>query len=196
MRAERCARSWSSSGVDRQCDRQLTPGSVRPQSVQRNRGSRTVAPPNSVATWRSRQSLTWHPPPQAEQAGAFFLGAPLAIDNTLYVMAEIRSALYLVALDPATGQVQWQQQLLGLEQSIGRSTRPADERVSHHLTPAASVCPTGAGTIVAIDVVKREFAWVYGYPAKSNRPRCETSGQTKPSPNWCEATINGSIARP
>src|SRR4029079_11431170 len=50
--------------------------------------------------------------------GAFFLGAPLAIDNALYVMAEIGSALYLVALDPATGHVQWQQQLLGLEQSI------------------------------------------------------------------------------
>ena len=33
-------------------------------------------------------------------------------------MAEIRSALYLVALDPVTGQVQWQQQLLGLEQGI------------------------------------------------------------------------------
>src|SRR3954469_9028663 len=50
--------------------------------------------------------------------GAFFLGAPLAIDNTLYVRGEIRSALYRVALDPATGQIQWQQQLLGLEQSI------------------------------------------------------------------------------
>lgn len=29
--------------------------------------------------------------------GAFFLGAPLAIDNTLYVMAEIGSTVYLVA---------------------------------------------------------------------------------------------------
>jgi plasmid replication initiation protein len=49
--AERCARSRSSSGVDRQCDAQLMPGSVRPQSMQRNRGSRTVTPPNRVAIW-------------------------------------------------------------------------------------------------------------------------------------------------
>ncbi len=34
-------------------------------------------------------------------AGAFFLGAPLAIDKSLYVLAEMRSAVYLVALDPA-----------------------------------------------------------------------------------------------
>ena len=47
----RCARSWSNSGVDRQCDGQLMPAWVRPQPVQRNRGSCTVAPPNSVAIW-------------------------------------------------------------------------------------------------------------------------------------------------
>ncbi len=95
--------------------------------------------------------------------GAFFLGAPLAIDNTLYVMAEIGSAVYLVALDPATGQVQWQQQLLRLEQSI--SLDPARRRAG--VTPSYAggvlVCPTAASTVVAIDVVKREFAWVYRY---------------------------------
>jgi outer membrane protein assembly factor BamB len=102
--------------------------------------------------------------------GAFFLGAPLAIDNTLYVIAEIGSALYLVALDPATGQVQWQQQLLRLEQSIALD--PARRRAG--VTPSYAggilVCPTGAGTIVAIDIVKREFAWVYGYPREVQSP--------------------------
>ena len=59
--------------------------------------------------------------------GAFFLGPPLAIDNTLYVMAEIRSAVYLLALDPATGTLEWQQQLVGLEQGI--TLDPARRRV-------------------------------------------------------------------
>jgi outer membrane protein assembly factor BamB len=97
-------------------------------------------------------------------AGAFFLGAPLAIDNTLYVMAEIRSALYLVALDPATGRVQWQQQLLGLEQSIALDPVRRRAGVTPSYAGGVLICPTGAGTVVAIDVVKREFAWVYGYP--------------------------------
>jgi outer membrane protein assembly factor BamB len=102
--------------------------------------------------------------------GAFFLGAPLAIDNTLYVIAEIRRALYLLALDPSNGQVQWQQQLLGLEQSI--SLDPAGRRAG--VTPSYSsgvlVCPTTAGTVIAIDLVKREFAWVYKYPRETQAP--------------------------
>lgn len=101
-------------------------------------------------------------------AGAFFLGAPLAIDNTLYVMAEMRSALYLIALDPATGQVQWQQQLIGLEQGI--TLDPARRRAG--AMPSYSggvlVCPTAASTVVAIDAIKREFAWVYKYPREAS----------------------------
>src|SRR5882757_4885742 len=113
--------------------------------------------------------------------GAFFLGAPLAIDNTLYVMAEIRSALYLVALDPATGQVQWLQQLLSLEKSI--SLDPARRRAG--VTPSYAggvlICPTGAGTVVAIDVVKREFAWVYGYPREVQSAEMRTFWQNQPA---------------
>ncbi len=105
-------------------------------------------------------------------AGAFFLGPPLAIDNTLYVMAEIRSALYLLAIDPVSGHVEWQQQLVGLEQGI--MLDPARRRVG--ATPSYAggilVCPTGASAAVAIDVVKREFAWVYRY-AREAQPNVD-----------------------
>ncbi len=96
-------------------------------------------------------------------AGGFFLGAPLPIDNSLFVMVEVRSALYLVALNSATGQIEWQQQLLGLEQGILMD--PLRRRAG--ATPSYSggilVCPTGASVAVAVDVVKRELAWVYRY---------------------------------
>jgi len=102
--------------------------------------------------------------------GAFFLGAPLAIDNMLYVMAEIRSAVYILALDPATGEVRWQQQLVGLEQGIGLD--PARRRAG--ATPSYEggilVCPTAASAVVAIDLVKREFAWVYRYAREAQTP--------------------------
>jgi outer membrane protein assembly factor BamB len=103
-------------------------------------------------------------------SGAFFFGAPLAIDNTLYVMAEIRSAVYLVALEPRTGEVRWQQQLVGLEQGIGLD--PARRTVGAMPSYAGGilVCPTSAGAAVAIDVVKREFAWVYRYPRDASSP--------------------------
>jgi outer membrane protein assembly factor BamB len=96
-------------------------------------------------------------------SGAFFLGAPLSIDNTLYAIAEMRMAIYLLALEPTTGKVRWQQQLLSLEQSI--SVDPLRRRVA--ATPSYSggilVCPTAAGATIAVDVGKREFAWVYRY---------------------------------
>jgi outer membrane protein assembly factor BamB len=96
-------------------------------------------------------------------AGAFFLGAPLPIDNTLYVMAEIRSALYLLALEPATGRLHWQQQLVGLEQGILLDVARRRVGASPSYSGGILVCPTGASAVVAIDVVKREFAWVYRY---------------------------------
>jgi outer membrane protein assembly factor BamB len=103
-------------------------------------------------------------------AGAFILGPPLAIDGTLYLMAEVRSAAYLIALDPATGHVRWQQQLVGLEQGI--LLDPARRRVG--ATPSYAggilICPTAAGAVVAIDVVKREFAWVYRYRREMPSP--------------------------
>ncbi|HEX3598695.1 MAG TPA: PQQ-binding-like beta-propeller repeat protein, partial [Lacipirellulaceae bacterium] len=100
-------------------------------------------------------------------AGAFFLGPPLAVDNTLYVLAEIRGALYVLAIEPRTGHVEWQQQLVGLEQGIALD--PARRRAG--ATPSYSggilVCPTAASTAIGLDVVKREFAWVYRYPREA-----------------------------
>jgi outer membrane protein assembly factor BamB len=96
-------------------------------------------------------------------AGAFFLGAPLAIDNNLYVMAEIRSAIYLLALEPASGKVRWQQQLVGLEQGIALDPTRRLAGATPSYAGGILVCPTSAGAVVAVDIVKREFAWVYRY---------------------------------
>jgi outer membrane protein assembly factor BamB/tetratricopeptide (TPR) repeat protein len=103
-------------------------------------------------------------------AGAFFFGTPLAIDNTLYVMAEIRSAVYLMALEPRTGEVRWQQQLVGLEQGIGLDPSRRTVAAMPSYAGGILVCPTSAGAAVAIDVVKREFAWVYRYPREVSSP--------------------------
>jgi outer membrane protein assembly factor BamB len=99
-----------------------------------------------------------------ELAGAFFLGPPVAVDGSLYALAEIRGAVYMLALDPATGKLDWRQQLVGLEQGITLDP----ERRLNSATPSFGagilVCPTTAGMVVAIDAIRREFAWVYRYP--------------------------------
>jgi outer membrane protein assembly factor BamB/thioredoxin-like negative regulator of GroEL len=102
--------------------------------------------------------------------GAFFLGAPLAIDDTLYVMAEIRSAVYLVALEPSTGKLRWQQQLVGLEQGIALDPMRRRSGATPSYDGGILVCPTGASAVVGIDIVKQEFAWVYRYPRQPQSP--------------------------
>lgn len=108
--------------------------------------------------------------PTGALSGAFFFGAPLAIDNTLYVMAEIGSAVYLVALEPRTGEVRWQQQLVKLEQGIGLDPTRRLVGAMPSYAEGILVCPTSVGAAVAIDVVKREFAWVYRYPREVASP--------------------------
>ncbi len=105
-----------------------------------------------------------------ELAGAFFLGVPLAVDNSLLVMAEIRSAIYLVALDPGTGKLQWQQQLADLELGIGLDPLRRDTGSTPSYAGGILICPTAAGVVVAVDVVKRELAWVYRYPRHIQSP--------------------------
>lgn len=98
-----------------------------------------------------------------ELAGVFFLGSPLAIDDTLYVIAELRNSVQLVALEAATGKLKWKQWLVNLERSvqfdIGRRLAGATPTLSHGLL----LCPTGAGSVVAIDRFDRSLKWSYRY---------------------------------
>lgn len=122
-------------------------------------------------------------------AGAFFLGPPLAVDGMLYAMAEIRGSVYLLAIDPATGRLDWQQQLVGLEQGIALD--PARRRAG--ATPSYSggilVCPTAASAAIGIDLVRREFAWVYRYPREFPTPM---EGRNI----WQQQQMQGQIVRP
>jgi outer membrane protein assembly factor BamB/tetratricopeptide (TPR) repeat protein len=97
-------------------------------------------------------------------AGAFFLGPPLAVDDSIFAIAEVRGALYLLALDPRTGRFQWRQQLANLEQSVALDPLRRLVGTSPSYAAGILVCPTTSGVIVAVDVVKRQFAWVYRYP--------------------------------
>jgi outer membrane protein assembly factor BamB len=136
-------------------------------------GTENVAATNQLAAYdiATQGKLAWELDggrATGKLAGAFFLGAPLAIDNTLYVMAEIRGAIYLLALDAVTGQVQWQQQLIkGLEQGIGLDSARRKASATPSYAGGVLLCPTSASTVVAIDVIKREFAWVYRYTRES-----------------------------
>lgn len=106
--------------------------------------------------------------------GAFFLGAPLAVEGQLYVMAEERGQIRLFALTPETGDVEWSIPLVNpsdaLDFDIGR-------RISG-LTPTYAggllICPTGEGVVVTIDPLRRRVKWVHQYQTMTQfNPRAQ-----------------------
>ena len=99
--------------------------------------------------------------------GAFFLGAPVWIGEALYGLAEIKSAVYLVAIDHETGALQWQQQLVGLEANIQLDRQRRLQAVMPSYDSGMLICPTGAGVVVGIDLGKRALRWAYRY--RTNR---------------------------
>ncbi|MGC4004368.1 MAG: PQQ-binding-like beta-propeller repeat protein [Pirellulales bacterium] len=96
-------------------------------------------------------------------SGATFLGAPLPLNGSLYVLAEIKQAISLVVLDAATGKLQWSQELLLLDEqnqaelSSWRRIVGASPTYSEGLL----LCPTATGDLVAVDLVQRTLAWTH-----------------------------------
>ncbi len=105
---------------------------------------------------------------QSELAGAFFLGAPVWVGQSLYALAEIKSAIYLVALDRRTGAFLWQQQLVGLEADILLDQKRRLQAAVPSYDSGMLICPTGAGVVVGVDLSKQALSWAYRYKAERN----------------------------
>lgn len=114
--------------------------------------------------WRLGQNPTVESPLNE----AFFLGAPIAIDDALYAMVELAGDIMLVCLDPQTGDLVWQQQLVATEDAGIQFD--AIRRISG-ATPSyyegVLICPTGAGATVAVDLADRTLRWGVSYQRRA-----------------------------
>ncbi|MEO1528716.1 MAG: PQQ-binding-like beta-propeller repeat protein, partial [Planctomycetota bacterium] len=100
---------------------------------------------------------------------AFFLGAPLPVDGYLYAMIEMAGDISLVCLDPVTGGLEWQQQLVANEGwgvQFNPLRRVAGATPTYH--EGVLICPTGAGATVAVDLADRTLRWGVTYPRKAD----------------------------
>ena len=107
-----------------------------------------------------------------ELQGAFFLGAPVAVGQSLYCLVEIKSetAIYLLALDRKTGEVQWRQQLANLEIGIARNTKRRLQASMPSYDEGMLVCPTNAGVMIGVDLAKQSLVWAYRYQSEEQSP--------------------------
>ena len=96
-------------------------------------------------------------------AGSFFLGPPLAVDGTLYVLGEDLGQVRLHALRPETGEVLWSLPLVNAGIDIDDNVERRLAGLSPTLAGGLLICPTGAGLIVAVDPVTQSLVWANQY---------------------------------
>lgn len=130
---------------------------------------------------------------EGDLAGMFFLGAPLPVGQSLYVLGETKSAVYLIALNREDGSVEWRQLLASLESSVQLDLRRRLQSMAPSYEAGIIVCPTGAGVVMGVDLAKRSFAWAYRFDAVSlvdsfNRGR-EDLGVAGMGRRWTENAV-------
>ncbi|MDX1965257.1 MAG: PQQ-binding-like beta-propeller repeat protein [Pirellulales bacterium] len=96
-------------------------------------------------------------------ANVVFLGPPLPLQGTLYVLAEIKQSICLLALQATTGKLLWQQELILLNEEVNALSLGWRRTVG--LTPSYAegllLCPTGTGGLVAVDLTNRTMSWAF-----------------------------------
>ena len=101
--------------------------------------------------------------PGLEPNDTFFLGPPLPLRGQLYVMAEINGEIRLLALDGATGNRLWSQQLAMVDSNITQDPIRRMAGVSPSYSDGVLICPTGVGCVVAVNLANRSLLWGYIY---------------------------------
>ncbi len=114
-------------------------------------------------------------------AGLFFLGPPLPHEGRLYALVEDQGQVRLLVLDPSTPDrptLLWSQALLNPSPML--AVEFDQTRRLSGLTPIALgqllICPTGAGSVVAMDVLQQRLAWVATYDHSTAEPAMPIRG--------------------
>ena len=107
------------------------------------------------------------PAEEREDADAWYLGAPLVIGDQLFVLAEEKGEVRLDVRAAADGRLLWSQPLAELDEELQADRPETQMRRFSGLSPAFAegvlVCPTGAGTAIAVDLATRTLLWAYTY---------------------------------
>lgn len=100
-------------------------------------------------------------------SGGFFLGPPLSWNGELFAITDDGMDVRLVAMSPRDGKLLWMQTLASSDPMWGSVTR--DIGLSPSVAGGLLICPTGAGSIVAVDPLRRELRWQTTYREPAER---------------------------
>lgn len=104
-----------------------------------------------------------------------FLGPPLPLGDSVYVMTEHRGEVHLVRLQAATGQVIRTTRLCSARAAFSNGDDGTLRPLNVCIPVAAEgiiLCPTESGALVAVDELFGEISWMYGMHSEySGRPQ-------------------------
>lgn len=125
-------------------------------------------------------------------AGAFFLGTPQPSGGRLYVLAEIDRALHLVVLHATAGRVEWMQEIAGVDQPVSNDPFRRMIGASPLIAEGVAVCPTGAGGVIAVDLLSQSLLWACRYPRRLDSrfvPDEGTFPRLHQGQRWADAVV-------
>jgi len=158
-------------------------------------------PYNRLAAYDIRTGkLKWHVGGSPEefglpQAGSFFLGPPLPLMDQLFVIAEVKGEIRLLALEAKSGELAWSQQLADVDRGILNEPLRRLSGVSPSYADGVLVCPTSNKSVVALELASRSLLWGYTYaPETSTDPQMmffAMQGMVDPSPagRWTDSSV-------
>lgn len=124
-----------------------------------------------VARLRTTGETLWksHEVWGAENQGFYVFGPPSLHKSQLFALIQKSEQLVLVRIAPSTGKLE-------AEFILGESAAPMlDQRRLNQLAPIVwhgdqAICATGAGAIVAFDVLAGRMKWAFRHPRHDNPP--------------------------
>lgn len=144
------------------------PAGVAEQQPGGIRTNRLLALPTSLPNDAEERPL-WvvggHVGGDARLAGHYFFGPPTVTDDGLLALAEHRQCLYLVALNPGTGEVLWRQPLGYVPRPVASDGARGAAACVPTVAEGVAVCCTNAGFVVAYDAAAGRLLWAYDYAA-------------------------------
>lgn len=116
-------------------------------------------------------SVNWQTGLSPTLAEVYFLSQPILQGGRLYVIGEIESQLKLFVLRCADGELEWQLSLAALKHDLQLHPSRRYRQLAVHWQDGRLICATGAGCVLSLNVVTRNYEWAYRYRGREMIPR-------------------------
>lgn len=134
-----------------------------------------------LSTGRLKWELGGPPATEKVLNGHFMMGAPLPVQDaltgrsrkSLFALTETSGGIQAVAIDPNSPggpRLVWSQTIHSPNVPLVMSRTRQTASLSPSYSEGILVCPTNAGSIVAIDLSTRRIMWSHSYTTRSVRP--------------------------